>query len=136
MDKVNAILSNPRVQRAMDNPIVRSSAAVGALLLVVRFYLARKSAGKPKLHITNFQEVARKIKDVESGYALDEFDVIVVGGGAPQELAVYSGFKRRVQVPPAVPSRHACLKTLLFVSCCSKLARGVLPRAIAVRDSS
>ena len=70
----------------MGFPLVRSSAAVGVLLLVLRFYLSRKNkAGRPG-HITNFAEVAQPTTGARTSSSsvnpFDEFDVVIVGGGA------------------------------------------------------
>ena len=67
----------------MDSPLVRTSAMLGALLVVLRFYLAQnKKKAKPSPYVTNFEEVAQKIKMKDGEYGPDEYDVVIVGGGA------------------------------------------------------
>jgi choline dehydrogenase len=95
MEKVQAILQDPRVQKAMHSSVLRTSAAVGALLLVLRFYLARKSkTPKSHPHITNFEEIAQKTGVKDGGHAANEYDVIIVGGGTSERRALLRNARR------------------------------------------
>ncbi|GJE96200.1 GMC oxidoreductase [Phanerochaete sordida] len=79
MDTLARLLASPRVHRALDSPAAPTSAAVGALCIVLAWYARKQRAapeGTPGL-VTDPTQVARKIGE----YAYDEFDVIVVGGG-------------------------------------------------------
>ena len=75
MEKLQAILQSSRV------PVVRSSAALGALLIVLAWHSRKqKQSTKASKLITDLSEVAQKVED--GGYAHDEYDVIIIGGGA------------------------------------------------------
>ncbi len=61
----------------MNSTAVRTSAVVGVLLLVLRYWTAK---AKETRLITDFAEVGRRVKH-EGEYNEDEYDVIIVGGG-------------------------------------------------------
>lgn len=83
MDTLNAILQSPHVRKALDAPLARRGAALGALCIVLAWYARRQKAAKAagagvqRGLVTDAAKVARKVGE----YAYDEFDVIVAGGG-------------------------------------------------------
>lgn len=133
MEALNAVLRDPRVQRALENPAVKSGAALGAVAIALRLYFARKKklealakARVPK-HITNFAEVARKVKQAGE-YDVDEFDVIVVGGGVcrrAQSAGCAHSEGGDTQAPRGVLSLRVLAKTLPSGCSCWKRARGM-----------
>ena len=64
----------------MNGSAVRGTAALGALLIVLRYYYASKRRMPSKL-VTDFSHVAYKVGEETRDHVVDEFDVIVVGGG-------------------------------------------------------
>lgn len=88
METLKSLLQDARVQKAMNSSAMRGTAAFGALLIVLRFYLARRKSRKISKHVTDIFEIARKVKTEEGEYDPDEFDVVVIGGGAWHDIAL------------------------------------------------
>lgn len=80
MEAIYALARNTRIQQVMKGNATRNAAVVGALLLVLRFYMSKKKRA-PSYHIRDFSKVARKVGERASAENFEEFDVIVVGGG-------------------------------------------------------
>lgn len=81
MEALNSLLQDGRVQKMVSSSMVRGTAAIAALFIVLRFYSAKRRSPKAPKHVTVFSEIARKVNGQEGEYDADEFDVIVVGGG-------------------------------------------------------
>ena len=76
------MLGSARVQQVVKGNTARHAAVLGALLIVLRFYHMSKKRRAPKYYVTDFSEVARKVGEEAQAQDVEEFDVIVVGGGA------------------------------------------------------
>lgn len=88
METLKSLLQDACVRKAMNSSAMRGTAAFGALLIVLRFYLTRRKSRKISKHITDIFEIARKVKTEEREYDPDEFDVVVIGGGAWHDIAL------------------------------------------------
>lgn len=82
MDSLSSLIQDARLQKVVNSSAVRGTAAFGALLLMLRLYLTRRKSREAPKHVTNFSQISRKVKTKEGEYDADEFDVIIVGGGA------------------------------------------------------
>lgn len=82
MESLSSLIQDARFQKVVNSSAVRGTAAFGALLLVLRLYLTRRKTREAPKHLTNFSQISRKVKTKEGEYDADEFDVIIVGGGA------------------------------------------------------
>lgn len=107
MDTLASVLHDPRVQRAMSSSAVRGTAALGTLLLALQLYLSSKkdpARVRRARHVSSPTEVARRVKKDEREYDDDEFDVVIVGGGAYCVLDVDD--VRAGPTPPEVAQRQ------------------------------
>ena len=83
LDGLAALLRSPRLAHALNSTVVRTSAALGALFIVLRYYSRKKKAAAATgdvWYVSDHSKVARRVKR-EGGYDVEDFDVVIVGGG-------------------------------------------------------
>lgn len=83
LDNIAGLIRSSRLADTLQNSPVRTSAALGALFVVLWFLSKKRKTVKKgeEQYVTDHSQIARRVSQ-PGQYGADEFDVVIVGGGA------------------------------------------------------
>lgn len=106
--------------------LVHSTAALSVLTLLARFFISRASPSSG-LVAADLGRVGRRVRRRGDDYKLDEYDVVIIGGGKHLTIGCHHVGLTNVESQGlrAASSPPAYQRILLHVSCSWKQARGM-----------
>ena len=112
--------------------IAAASAALGALVVVLRYLYGKN--GSYSAFVRDPAKAAKRVSSPEDEYDFNEYDVVIVGGGACLVLCCTRCSTRTnmrnvafgsIQALQVAYSRHVCPRILQYASCCWKRVQGM-----------